>query len=427
MRQNKALRPVVILGGQRIPFVRSFTSYGRTTNQDMLTTTVNALVEKHNLKGQLLGDVAFGAVMMNPADFNLSREVVLGTQLDPRTPAYNVQRACGTGLETTWQIALKIAAGEIESGIAGGTDTNTDLPVAVSRSTVAKIMDLRSAKTFIQKLRSLFSFRLKDLKPVFPAVVEPRTGKSMGEHCELMVQEWKISQAEQDQLAYESHQKAAKAYGEGFYDDLIVPFKGIKKDAFVRADTSLEKLAKLKPAFDFSGKGTLTAGNSTPLTDGASAVLLGSEDFAKQNNLPVLAYFVDAEVAAVDYVGGEGLLMAPTKAVSELLKRNGLSLQDFDYYEIHEAFAGQVLCTLKAWESEEFCKTKLGLSKALGSIDRSKMNVKGGSVALGHPFSATGGRIVASLAKILSQKGKGRGLISICTAGGMGVAAIIER
>lgn len=427
MRQGKAMKRVAILGGQRIPFVRSFTSYGRTTSQEMLTATMNSLVDKYHLQGKLIGDVAFGAVMMNPSDFNLTREVVLGTKLDPRTPGYNVQRACGTGLETTWQLALKIAAGQIESGIAGGVDTNTDLPVALKRSTVAKIMDLRSAKTFLQKLKALFSFGVSDLKPVFPAVVEPRTGKSMGEHCELMVQEWNISRKDQDQLAFESHQKAAKAYQEGFYNDQLLEFKGVKKDAFVRADTSLEKLGKLKPAFDFTGKGSLTAGNSTPLTDGASAVLLGSEDFAKQNNLPVLAYLVDAEVAAVDYVHGEGLLMAPTKAVSELLKRNGLSLQDFDYYEIHEAFAGQVLCTLKAWESEDFCRTKLGLSKALGSIDRSKMNVKGGSVALGHPFSATGGRIVASLAKILSQNGKGRGLISICTAGGMGVAAIIER
>ncbi len=433
MRQNKSLKKVAILGGQRIPFVRSFTSYGRTTSQEMLTATLNAVVEKYQLQGKILGDVAFGAVMMNPSDFNLSREVVLGTRLDPRTPAYNVQRACGTGLETTWQIGLKIAAGQIESGVSGGVDTNTDLPVALKRSTVAKIMDLRAAnsksilKSLGQKLIALAAFRFSDLKPVFPAVVEPRTGKSMGEHCELMVQEWKISRPDQDQLAYESHQKATKAYQEGFYEDQLVEFKGVKKDAFVRADTSLEKLARLKPAFEKTDRGTLTAGNSTPLTDGASAVLLGSEEFAKKNNLPILAYLEDVEVAAVDYVQGEGLLMAPTKAVSELLKRNDLTLQDFDYYEIHEAFAGQVLCTLRAWESEDFCKTKLGLSKSLGSIDRSKMNVKGGSLAMGHPFSATGGRIVATLAKILHQKGKGRGLISICTAGGMGVAAILEK
>lgn len=427
MRQGKALKKVAILGGQRIPFVRSFTSYGRTTSQEMLTATVNALIDKYHLQGKLLGDVAFGAVMVNPSDFNLTREVVLGTQLDPRTPGYNVQRACGTGLETTWQIGLKIAAGEIESGMSGGVDTNTDLPVALQRSTVAKIMDLRGAKSIGQKFKALSSFRPSDVKPVFPAVVEPRTGKSMGEHCELMVQEWKVTREEQDQLAFESHQKAAKAYADGFYKDLVVPFKGLSKDAFVRPDTSMEKLAKLKPAFDFTGKGTLTAGNSTPLTDGAAAVLLGSEEWAQKNNLPVLAYLTDVSVAAVDYVHGEGLLMAPTKAVADLLTRNNLSLQDFDYYEIHEAFAGQVLCNLKAWESEDYCKNKLGLPKALGSIDRAKMNVKGGSVALGHPFSGTGGRIVASLAKILSEKGQGRGLISICTAGGMGVAAILER
>lgn len=426
MRQ---FRKVAILGGQRTPFVRSFTQYNRVTNQDLLTASLQALIAKYKLEGQLIGDVAFGAVMLNSDDFNLSREVVLGTKLDPRTPAYNVQRACGTGLETTWQIALKIAAGEIESGISGGSDTNTDLPVGLKRSTVAKIMDLRSAKSLGQKLSALMKFSPSDLQPKFPAVMEPRTGKSMGEHCELMVQEWGISREDQDQLALSSHKNAAQAYETGFHQDLIVPFKGLEKDAFVRADTSLEKLGKLKPAFDLTDKGTLTAGNSTPLTDGASVVLLGSEDYAQKNNLPVLAYFVDAQVAAVDYVNGEGLLMAPTKAVSDLLLRNNLTLQDFDYYEIHEAFSGQVLCTLKAWESPEFCQKKLGRKQALGSIDRTKMNIKGGSVALGHPFSATGGRIVASLAKMLHQHPgtKGRGLISICTAGGMGVAAILEK
>ncbi len=418
---------VAIIGGTRTPFVRSFTSYKRTTNQELLTAVVSALVGKYKLEGKLLGDAAFGAVMLNSADWNLSREVILGSKLHPNTPAYNVQRACGTGLETIWQIAAKIANGQIESGIAGGTDTNTDLPVGLKRSTVNKIMDLRSAKGFIQKLKAIFSFSANDLVPNFPAVVEPRTGLSMGQHCELMVQEWKISREAQDELAYKSHQTAAQAYKEGFYNDLVIEFKKIKQDAFIRADTTIEKLAKLKPAFDFTGKGSLTAGNSTPLTDGASAVLLTSEKYAQENNLPVLAYFIDAQAAAVDFVHGEGLLMAPTKAVADLLKRNNLTLQDFDYYEIHEAFEGQVLCTLKAWESEEYCKNKLGLDKALGSIDKSKMNIKGGSVALGHPFAATGGRIVASLAKMISENGKGRGLISICTAGGMGVAAIIEK
>jgi acetyl-CoA C-acetyltransferase len=423
----KISQKVAIIGGLRIPFVKSFTSYSRTTNQEMLTQVLDALVKKYHLENQLIGDVAFGGVMNSSSDWNLSREVVLGTSLDPRTPAYNVQRACGTGLETTWQIALKIAAGQIQVGIAGGTDTNSDLPVGLKRSAIWKLLDLRAAKSLGQRLALLLKFRPSDLNPAFPAVVEPRTGLSMGEHCERMVKEWKISRQEQDQVAFLSHQTAAKAYEEGFYDDLLVPFKGVSKDAFVRKDTSLEKLAKLKPAFDRSEKGSLTAGNSTPLTDGAAAVLLASEDYAKKNNFPILAYFIDAEAAAVDYVHGEGLLMAPTKAVAELLKRNNLKLQDFDFYEIHEAFSGQVLCTLKAWESEDYCRNKLGLSSALGSIDRSKMNIKGGSVALGHPFGATGGRIVASLSKMLAQKGSGRGLISICTAGGMGVAAIIER
>lgn len=421
------MRKVVIAGSLRTPFTKSFTAYNRTSNQDMLTAVVQAMSEKYNLKGKLLGDVAFGAVMTHSYDWNLSREVVLGTDLHPNTPAYNVQRACGTGLETANQLALKIATGQMEVGIAGGSDTNSDIALEFQKDFAWNLLDARNAKSFAERMGKLLKIGPKSLTPVFPAVREPRTGKSMGQHCELMVQEWKISQREQDEIALKSHQTAAKAWEEGFHSDLVMEYKGLKKDSIVRGDTSIEKLTKLKPAFDFSGKGTITAGNASPLTDGASAVLLCSEDYAKKNNLPVLAYFVDCQATAVDFVHGEGLLMAPTKAVADLLERNKITLQDFDFYEIHEAFAGQVACTLKAWEDASFCKTKLGLDKPLGSIDRSKMNVKGGSVALGHPFAATGGRIVGGLAKILSQKGKGRGLISICTAGGMGVAAIIEK
>lgn len=421
------MRKVAILGGSRTPFVKSMTSYQGLSNQTMLTAVMNDLVNKTNLKGKLLGDVIAGTVMNHPFDYNLTREVVLGTELDPRTPGLNIQRACGTGLEAANLVALKIAAGQMESGIAGGSDTNSDIPLVGQRRLTHFMIKLQNAKSFGDKLKIISSFNPKLLKPEIPAVKEPRTGLSMGEHTELMVKEWKISRADQDQLAFESHQKAAAAYDAGFYDDLIINFQNLKKDAFTRKDTTIEKLGKLKPAFDKSGAGTLTAGNSTPLTDGASAVLLGSEDWAKDNNLEVLAYFKDAEVAAVDFVHGEGLLMGPTLAVSKLLERNNLTLQDFDFYEIHEAFAGQVLCTLKAWEDPEYCKRVLGRDKAMGSIDRNKMNVKGGSLALGHPFAATGGRIVAAAGKILKEAGKGRLLVSVCTAGGMGVAAIIER
>ena len=423
----KAIQKVAIVGGLRTPFTKSSGHYSRVTNQEMMTTVLQAMVDKYKLQGKLLGDCAFGGVMNHSSDWNLSREVVLGTTLHPDTPAYNVQRACGTSLETTNHLAMKIALGQMDVGIAGGVDTNSDLPVEFQREFSWKLLDTRKAGTPIDKVLSLLKITPHDLKPVFPAVREPRTGKSMGEHTELMVQEWKISQREQDELALISHKNAAKAYEEGFYKDLLVEFKGLQKDTFVRPDTSMEKLTKLKPAFDFSGKGSITAGNASPLTDGASAVLLASDKYAQENNLPVLAHFVDCQAAAVDFVHGEGLLMAPTMAVSQLLERNNLTLQDFDFYEIHEAFAGQVLCTLKAWEDAGYCKRKLGRDKPLGSIDRSKMNVKGGSVALGHPFGATGARIVASLAKMIHQKGSGRGLISICTAGGMGVAAIIEK
>ena len=422
-----ARQRVAIVGSQRIPFVRSFREYARTSNQEMLTATVQALVKKYNLEGKLLGDVALGAVMSSSIHWNLSREVVLGTSLDQRTPAFNVQRACGTSLETVNLIALKIAAGQIESGIGGGSDTNSDLPIMLQQALAWKLIDINNAKSFGQRLSKIFSVRPADLKPAYPGIVEPRTGLSMGQHTERMVKEWRVTRAEQDQLAYESHLKAAKAYEEGFYKDLVTEFKGTAKDTIVRGDTTLEKLGKLKPAFDKSAQGTMTAGNSTAFTDGAGAILLASEEFARQHQLPVQAFFHDAQSAAVDHVQGGGLLMAPTIAVGLMLKRNNLTLQDFDFYEIHEAFAGQVLCTLKAWESEAYCKKEIGLDKALGAIDRSKMNVKGGSLALGHPFGATGARVVGTMAKLLQEKGKGRGLVSVCTGGGMGVVAIIER
>lgn len=420
-------KKVAIIHGSRTPFVKSMSNYQGASNQDLLSTAVNDLVSKCKLEGKLLGDVIAGTVMNHPFDWNLTREVVLGSKLHPNTPGLNIQRACGTGLEATNLIALKISAGQIDAGIAGGSDTNSDIPLIGQRKLTHFLIKLQNAKSVGEKLKLLTSFSPSLLKPQVPAVKEPRTGLSMGEHTELMVKEWKITREAQDDLAYRSHQNAAKAFEEGFHDDLIASFKGINKDTITRKDTTKEKLAKLKPAFDKSSAGTLTAGNSTPLTDGASAVLLTSQEWAKANGLEPLAYFVDAEVAAVDFVHGAGLLMGPTVAVSKLLSRNNLSLQDFDYYEIHEAFAGQVLCTLKAWEDAEYCKNILGRDKAMGSIDQTRMNIKGGSLALGHPFAATGGRIVATAAKILKEKGKGRILVSICTAGGMGVAAIIER
>ncbi len=419
-------RPVLIAGGVRTPFVKSMTHYAHLTTQELMTAALQALVKKLHLEGQVLGDVGLGAIMNSALNWNLSRECILGTSLDPHTPAYSLQRACGTSLETTLQIALKIANHQIDCGIGAGVDTNSDLPMMAKRKLAQKLLVLHNARNPFAKIKALAKMRIGDFKPDLPGVVEPRTHLSMGQHCEKMVQEWHISRAAQDELALKSHQNGVKAYDDGFYDDLIFEFMGLKRDSILRADTTIEQLSKLKPAFEKSDKGTLTAGNSSPLTDGAAAVFLTSEAYAKEFDHPPLARFVDAQVAAVDFVHGEGLLMAPTIAVSDLLKRNHLSLQDFDFYEIHEAFTGQVLCTLKAWETEEYCKRVLKLDKALGPIDRTKMNIKGGSVALGHPFAATGARIVASLANMLHKKGRGRGLISICTAGGMGVAAILE-
>ena len=422
------LRRVAIIGGNRIPFARSNGAYATASNQAMLTAALEGLIERYNLHGLRLGEVVAGAVLKHSRDLNLTRECVLGSRLSPATPAYDVQMACGTGLETALLVANKIALGQIECGVAGGVDTTSDAPIAINEGLRRILLQANRAKTTGDKFKAFLQLRPGHLVPQFPRNGEPRTGLSMGEHCELMAQAWSIPRTEQDQLALLSHQHMAAAYAEGWHDDLLTPFMGLTRDNNVRPDLTLEKLAGLKTAFERSAKGTLTAGNSTPLTDGASLVLLGSEAWAKERGLPVLAYLRDGEAAAVDFVGGaEGLLMAPVYAVPRLLARNGLSLQDFDYYEIHEAFAAQVLCTLKAWEDEEFCKTKLGADKALGSIDRSKLNVVGSSLALGHPFAATGARIVATAAKLLKEKGSGRALISICTAGGMGVAAIVER
>ncbi len=425
----KAARRVAILGGVRIPFVKNNTAYFDVGNLGLSTIALGALVEKFGLQGETLGEVAMGAVLKHSSDFNLAREATLSSGLSPQTPGITVQRACGTSLDTIVTVGNKIALGQIEVGIGGGSDTTSDVPIAVNKKLRRRILNANMAKSFGGKLGAfLKGFSFSEFTPEFPGVGEPRTGKSMGEHCELMVKQWQIPREAQDQLAYESHKKAAAAYERGFYDDLVVPFRGVTRDNILRPDTTVEKLGKLKPAFDkTSGKGTLTAGNSTPLTDGASAVLLSSEEWAAAHGKEVLAYLVDSQVAAVDFVGGEGLLMAPAWAVPQMLKRNGLTLQDFDFYEIHEAFAGQVLCTLKAWESEDFGRKELGLDGALGTIDRSKLNVVGSSLALGHPFAATGARIVATAAKLLKEKGSGRVLISICTAGGMGVTAIVER
>lgn len=419
-------RDAYIVGSTRTPFFKSMTLYNDVSLQALMTAALQNLVEKYHLEGRILGDVALGAVISSSANWDLARECVLGTTLHPYTPAYNLQRACGTSLEAARQIALKISNYQIDNGIAGGCDSNSDLPIMVRRSLTKKLLAMHQANNIFSKLSIFLSLRPSDFQLIYPSVNEPRTGLSMGEHCELMVKEWKISRQAQDELALISHQNGVKAYQSGFNDDLVFEFMGNQRDGTLRADTSLERLAKLKPAFDKSEHGTLTAGNSSPLTDGAAAVFMASEEDAKRNNQTLLARFVDAEAAAVDFVHGEGLLMAPTIAVSKLLQRHNLKLQDFDFYEIHEAFAGQVLYTLAAWESEEYCRRVLKLDAPLGSIDRTKMNTCGGSVALGHPFAATGARILGALAKMLHKKGSGRGLISICTAGGMGVAAIIE-
>jgi len=427
-----AVRRVAIIGGNRIPFARSNTAYANASNQDMLTFTLQGLIDRFNLHGERLGEVAAGAVIKHSRDFNLTRESALSTTLAKETPAYDVQQACGTGLEAAILVANKIALGQIEAGIAGGVDTTSDAPIGVNERMRKILLEANRGKTAGQRVGALTKLRPgMFFKPLLPRNGEPRTGLSMGEHCELMAKRWAIAREAQDELAYESHRKLADAYTRGFLNDLMTPYRGLARDNNLRADLTLEKLAGLKPAFDRDA-GTLTAGNSTPLTDGASAVLLASEAWAAAHGLPVLAYLTWSETAAVDFFDRkEGLLMAPAYAVPRMLARAGLTLQDFDLYEIHEAFAAQVLCTLTAWQDDEYCRTQLGLAGPLGAIDRAKLNVNGSSLATGHPFAATGGRIVAGLAKMLAQldkpAGTARGLISICAAGGQGVVAILER
>jgi acetyl-CoA C-acetyltransferase len=423
---NASVRRVAVLGGIRIPFARQNGPYAEASNQDMLTATLDALVDKFHLDDEVLGEVAAGAVLKHSRDFNLTRECVLGTKLAPETPAYDVQQACGTGLEATVLVANKIALGQIDSAIAGGVDTTSDAPINVNEDLRRVLLQAYRAKGNAERLRALARIRPQHIVPETPRNAEPRTGLSMGEHTAIMAREWGIGRAEQDELAAGSHHKLAAAYDTGFEDDLVMPFLGLERDQNLRPDSSVEKLAKLKPVFGGPG-GTMTAGNSTPLSDGASAVLLAAEEWAAERSLPVQAFLTYAQTAAVDHVHRrEGLLMAPAYAVPRMLAQAGLALQDFDFYEVHEAFAAQVLCTLRAWEDPVFCRERLGLERPLGSIEREKLNARGGSLAAGHPFGATGARIVANLAKMLSQDGARRGLISICAAGGLGVTAILE-
>src|SRR3954453_13922437 len=427
-RKTPAVRKVAIIGGNRIPFARSNGPYAKASNQDMFTAALDGLVSRFSLQGEVIGEVVAGAVLKHSKDFNLARESVLGSKLSPATPASDVQMACGTGLQAIVNVANKIALGQIDSAIAGGVDTTSDAPLAVNEDLRQILIQLNSAKTLGDRLKLVARIRPGHIVPAIPRNSEPRPGLAMGEHAALTAKAWEITREAQDELAASSHQKLAAAYERGFFDDLMTPYLGLSRDQNLRADSTPEKLAKLKPAFGDKETGTMTAGNSTPLSDGASAVLLASEEWAAERNLPALARLVDPQGAAVDHVhGDEGLLMAPAYAAPRMLDRHGLALQDFDLYEIHEAFAAQVLFTLAAWEDPAFCRDRLGRDEPLGSIDRAKLNVAGGSLAVGHPFAATGGRILATTAKLLAERGGGRALISICAAGGQGVVALVER
>jgi len=423
----QALKPVVIVGGIRTPFCRSNTAYGDLSNMKLLTTVLNGMVERYDLAGEHIGEVNAGAVITHSRDWNLAREAVLSTSLAPTTPGLTMQQACGTSLQAAMVAAAKIASGQIDSAIAAGTDTVSDVPIVFNKKFSKRLVSLGKARDMKSRVALFKGFGPKELAPVPPSVNEPRTMMSMGQHCEMMAKTWSIARQDQDALALSSHQKAAAAYEQGFFDDLLIPCEGVLRDNNLRTDSSMESLGQLKTVYDKTASGTLTAGNSTPLTDGAAGVLLCSEEWARERGLPIQAYITHSSTMAVDFVGGAGLLMAPTLAVSDMLNRAGKALQDFDIYEIHEAFAAQVLCTLKAWEDDEYCRTELGRDQALGSIDRERLNPMGSSLAVGHPFAATGARVLGTLARQLDFNGGGKGLISVCTAGGMGLAAMLER
>jgi acetyl-CoA C-acetyltransferase len=423
----KTIKPVYVVSGKRIPFQKSHTHYMGLSNQELMIPVLQALVESNHLKDQKIGEVALGAVSKHQADWGLARDCLMDSGLNPRTPATDLQKACGTSLEAVVFIANKIALGQMECGIAGGCDTNSDVPLEFSKKFSDRLLKLQGAKTFSQKLKTLKGFSPKELIPKIPAIKEKRTGLSMGESAEIMAKNWHITREQQDLLAFESHQKASRAWDQGFYDDLVIPLHQFDRDGIVRAETTLEKLSKLKPVFDRSDKGTLTAGNSSSLSDGASAVFLASAEYCEKHKLNPLARLTYVATEGVDYVNKEGLLMAPSYALSRLLEISGYDWQSFDFYEIHEAFAAQVLCNLKALNDEKFCRDRLKRDKTLGEIDKSRMNLMGGSLAIGHPFAATGARQVAALAKLISKrKEASKGVISICTAGGMGVTAILE-
>jgi len=426
MLHDGQARRVAIIGGLRIPFCRAHSAYATASNQEMMTATLKGLVHKYDLKGQTLGDVALGAVIKHSSDWNLARECVIGSGLSLRTPGVDMQRACGTSIEAAINIANKIALGQIEAGIAGGTDSISDIPLMYPQRFRALLLASYRGRSLGKKMLPWLRLRPNHFVPQFPGVTEPRTKLSMGESMEVTAKELEVTRDHQDQLALASHQKAAAAYDAGFYDDLVMPLAGVEEDNNIRRDTTIEKLQSLPPAFDKTDTGTITAGNSTPLTDGAAAVLLASEEWARQKNLPISAYLTFCKVAAVDFIDAEGLLMAPVYAVSEMLQEAKLELQDFDFYEIHEAFAAQTIATLLAWQSDTFCRERLGRSGPLGPVDLTKLNVKGGSLAIGHPFAATGARVIATMAKLLKDHGSGRGLVSVCTAGGMGVTAVLE-
>jgi acetyl-CoA acetyltransferase family protein len=409
---------VAVIGGTRTPFAKAGTAFKRHSALDLAVHAVNGLMEKQELDPQAVDELVFGILLVDPRIPHLAREVVLASRLPAKVRALTITDNCITSLSGAALIADSILAGRAEVGIAGGVESLSNMPLLFNRRASRIFLDGASAKSLSQKMKLYLKLRPRDLTPKLPGIREPSTGLSMGEHCELMVKEWQIPRREQDQIAYRSHMNAHAATQDGRLRAEIHPLDGVDHDLLVRPATSIERLAKLAPVFDLSPAGTITAGNSSPLTDGATSVLLMSEARARREGRQPLAFIKAFEIASID--PEDGLLMGPGLAVPRVLRKAGLRLSDIDIVEMHEAFGGQIACNLRAWQQG-------WKEPAIGTVDLDKLNPLGSSIAVGHPFGATGARIITTLANEMKRRDARYGLISICGAGATAGAMILER
>ncbi|MEM9188659.1 MAG: acetyl-CoA C-acyltransferase FadI [Myxococcota bacterium] len=429
-KRNGNGKRVAVVAGLRTPFAKQGTAYKDVSALDLGKLAVTELLQRTGVEPSEIGQVVYGQVVPSLSGPNIAREIVLGTGMPQDIEAYSVSRACATSYQSTVNVAESILAGSVDCGIAGGSDSASDVPIAVSKKLADALVTASKARTLPDRLRAFKNLKPKDLIPVPPALKEMSTGLTMGESAEKMAKENGISRADQDAYAHRSHTRTAKAWNDGRFADEVmtvyVPpkYKGsIGEDNLVRKDSTLEGYEKLRPVFDRK-HGSVTAGNSSPLTDGASALLLMREDKAKALGFDVLGFIRSYSFAALDPRGQ--LLMGPSYATPIALDRAGIELSDIDLVDMHEAFAAQILSNTQAFESDAFAREKLGRKKRIGEIDWDKFNVNGGSIAIGHPFAATGARQITQTLHELKRRGGGLGLVTACAAGGLGAAMVLE-